>query len=690
MDSSKTAASAIASEIARTRALLKQQKFSAALEACEGMLVQAPEQRDALLFAAVAQRYLGRVSDALGTLEILERHHPRFSRLYEERGRCFVDIKQARQAIEAFEQAVTLNHSLPGGWSMLAGLYRMIGRPDSAETAAGHAAALQNLPPEVVTATGLFVDGDLDPAESLVRTYLLQHGDHIEAMRLLAGIGIARKVYDDAELLLAAVLRLAPGYRAARREYAGVLAELHRYGEARRQLDLLLESEPDNRDLRTTYAFSCVGLGEHERAIELYTGLLEDTPADTELHLSIAHALKTLGRRDEAVKSYHKAAACRPDFGDAYWSLANLKTYRFTDEELTRMRAAESAPTTGLVDRYHLSFALGKALEDRTDYDESFRYYERGNELKRTESTYRPEVIENNTRQQIEICTAELFADRRGWGSPDRSPIFIVGLPRSGSTLLEQILASHSQVEGTQELPNIQQIVHQLRGRVPDMHNPRYPRILAQLTAEDVLKLGEHYLAGTRAYRAGRPFFIDKMPNNFRHLGLIRLMLPNARIIDARREPMACCFSNFKQLFANGQEFTYGINDIAGYYRTYLELMRHWDRVLPGHILRIHHEDVVDDLDGNVRRVLDFCGLDFEPQCIEFHKTERSVRTASSEQVRQPLYREGLDQWKYFGPWLGPLQDALGDALHRYRDAEAGPKPARSSALEPALSTVNC
>jgi tetratricopeptide (TPR) repeat protein len=669
MDSSKTVATASASEIARARALLRQQKFSEALDACQAMLAQTPEQRDALLCTAVAQRYLGRISDALGTLEILERHHSRFSRLYEERGRCFVERKQAPQAIEAFEHAVALNHSLPGSWSMLAGLYRMTGRTDSAATAAARVAALQNLPPEVVTATGLFVDGELDPAESMVRAYLLRHGDHLEAMRLLAGIGIARKVYDDAELLLAAVLRLAPGYRAARREYAGVLAELHRHGEARRELDLLLEEEPDNRDLRTSYAFNCVGLGEHERAIELYGVLLEDAPADTELHLSIAHAQKTLGRREQAVESYRRAAACRPDFGDAYWSLANLKTYRFTAEELTRMRAAESAPTTALVDRYHLSFALGKALEDRGDYEESFRYYERGNELKRSENTYRPEIIENNTRQQIEICTAELFAGRRGWGSPDRSPIFIVGLPRSGSTLLEQILASHSEVEGTQELPNIQQIVHRLRGRVPDMNNPRYPRILAQMSAEEALSLGEHYLEGTRAYRTGKPYYIDKMPNNFRHLGLIHLMLPNARIIDARREPMACCFSNFKQLFANGQEFTYSIDDIARYYRTYLELMRHWDRVLPGRVLRVHHEEVVDDLDGNVRRVLEFCGLEFQPQCLEFYKTERSVRTASSEQVRQPIYREGLDQWRHFEPWLGPLETALGDALTRYRDA---------------------
>jgi tetratricopeptide (TPR) repeat protein len=673
MDSTdpRSPASIPGSEADRIRALLRQGRYPETLAAGEALLAESAGHRDVLLYVAVAQRYLGRTSEALNTLRTLERHHPRFSRLHEERGRCFVDVKQAPQAIEAFLQAVTINHSLPGSWSMLAGLYRMTGQDGAAATAASHAATLQKLPPEVVTATGLFVDGDLDAAESLVRAYLLQHGNHVEAMRLLAGIGIARKVYDDAELLLAAVLELEPGYRAARREYAGALVELHRYEEARRELDVLLEEEPDNRDFKTLYAFCCVGMGEHERAIGLYRALLEWAPEDVELHLSIAHALKTQGQREEAIESYRRAAHCRPDFGDAYWSLANLKTYRFTDDELSRMRAAESAPTTGMIDRYHLNFALGKAFEDRGEYEESFRRYERGNALKRTESKYSPEIIENNTRRQIEHCTCELFASRRGWGAQNPDPIFIVGLPRSGSTLLEQILASHSQVEGTQELPNIQQIVHKLRGREPDMRNPRYPRVLTQMTPAEVLQLGEHYLAGTRAYRTGKPgipFFIDKMPNNFRHLGLIHLILPNAKIIDARREPMACCFSNLKQLFANGQEFTYSIEDIARYYRTYLELMRHWDRVLPGRVLRIHHEDVVGDLEGSVRRMLEYCGLEFQPQCIEFHKTQRSVRTASSEQVRRPLYREGLDQWKSFEPWLGPLKEALGDAPDRWRD----------------------
>jgi tetratricopeptide (TPR) repeat protein len=413
---------------------------------------------------------------------------------------------------------------------------------------------------------------------------------------------------------------------------------------------------------------TCVGLGQHERAMELYRSLLPGALNPAELHLSIAHSLKTLGRQAPAIAEYHTAAAAREGFGDAWWSLANLKTYRFSDAELEQMRAAEAAATTGAIDRYHLCFALGKALEDREQYAPSFEYYARGNALKRAAGRYRPEVIEVNTRLQIEVCTPELFAHHQGSGAPEADPIFIVGLPRSGSTLIEQILASHSQVEGTHELADILRIVVELQGRDWQLDNPRYPGVLAQMSAADFRRLGKKYLHDTRSYRSGKAHFIDKMPNNFRHIGLIHLMLPNAKIIDARREPMACCFGNLKQLFAHGQEFAYGIEDIARYYRTYLELMHHWDGVLPGRVLRVQYEDVVADLEGNVRRLLDYCGLEFEPACVEFYRTERSVRTASSEQVRQPIYREALEQWRHFEPWLGPLREALGDAVMRYRD----------------------
>ncbi len=654
-------------EVRRARERLRSRDYAGALRAAEALAVEVPENRDVLYLIAVSLRFLGKIPEALAALDRLEQLHPRFSRLYQERGHCYVALRDAPQAIDAFLKGVNINPALPASWGLLEGLYRMTGQPENARTAAAHIATLKDLPPEILTATGLFSDGDWLPAENMVRAYLLKHGNHVEGMRLLARIGMERDVWDDAEILLEAVLTLAPDYHAARYDYARVLLERHKYLRTREELEKLLKLEPKNRTYLTLYATTIVGVGEHEKAIELYRELLADAPQAADLNLSIAHSLKTLGRRQEAIEAYRAAAAARPDFGDAYWSLANLKTYRFSEGEIARMRAEESSSGTALVDRYHLCFALGKALEDQGKFEESFRYYERGNAFKRSESRYRPEIIEQNTRLQIENCTAELFSRHEGAGAQNPDPIFIVGLPRAGSTLLEQVLASHSRVEGTQELADIPRMVLDLQGRDPDLEHPRYPGALAGLSSEQLLRLGEKYLADTRVYRTDKPYFIDKMPNNFRHIGLIHLILPNAKIIDARREPMACCFSNLKQLFASGQEFTYSITDIARYYRTYLELMRHWEMVLPGKVLRVQHEEVVDDLDGNVRRILDFCGLDFEPGCVEFHKTERSVRTASSEQVRQPIFRDGLDQWKNYESWLEPLKDTLGDALLNYR-----------------------
>jgi tetratricopeptide (TPR) repeat protein len=663
--------STVESEVSRIRMLIKERRFADGVAAATALLRQVPENRDLLQLLALGQRQLIRTADALATLEQLERFHPGYSRLYQERGHCYVAMKDAPQAIQAFLQAVAINPALPASWGMLEGLYRMCGDAENAATAAAHVAKLKTLPQEVIAATGLFSDGDLAAAEKMIRAFLLAHGDHIEAMRLLARIGAALEVFDDAELLLGAVLERVPDYSAARYDYASVLLGRHKHSQALIELDKLLRVDPANRQYRTLQATAVVGLGDHSRAIALYQDLLRDAPPRSpnaaELHLSIAHSLKTLGRQTDAIGEYRAATQERADFGDAYWSLANLKTYRFMDAELESMRTAEAAPATGLIDRYHLCFALGKAYEDRGDYAESWGYYERGNALKRAESRYRPEVIELNTANQKSVCTRKFFEPRSGFGVASTAPIFVVGLPRSGSTLIEQILASHSAVEGTQELAEIPRYVLELQGRERDFDSPRYPAVLAQLPIAESVRFAEKYLQDTRVYRTGKPRFIDKMPNNFRHIGLIHLMFPNAKIIDARREPMACCFGNLKQLFARGQEFTYSIEDIARYYRTYLELMEHWDAALPGRVLRVHHEDVVDDLERSVRLILDFCELPFEPACVEYHRTERSVRTASSEQVRQPIFREGLDQWRHFEPWLGPLRDTLGDALARYR-----------------------
>ena len=653
------AESRIESEVHRIRGLIEKHAYAQALAQATVLLGEVPENQDVLYLVAVSQRQLGLTADALATLERLEAAHPQFARLYQERGHCHRAAGDAAAAIVAYQRAVRLNSVLHASWRALAELHGAAGRRPEAAAAAQQVALLAQLPPPVLAASGLLAEGNLYAAEGILRRFLASNPQHIEAMRLLAQIGLQLEVLDDAEFLLESVLAFAPDYHLARYDYAQVLSRRYKHAAALVEARELLGVDPANRAFRTLYATVCVGLGQHEEALRTYRELLQEAP-EPELHLSIAHALKTLGRQSKAIEAYRDAALARPGFGDAYWSLANLKTYRFTEAEIERMQAQEGAGSAPLVDRYHLCFALGKALEDRGDFAASFRYYERGNALKKSDSHHDSDVLEGALARQRALCTPEFFAARRGYGSARADPIFIVGLPRAGSTLIEHILASHSQVEGTMELADIPRMVHQLQGREHSERAPRYPAVLAELSAGEALRLGEKYLADTQVYRSGKPFFIDKMPNNFRHLGLIHLILPNARVIDARREPMACCFSNFKQLFASGQEFTYSLEDIGRYYRAYLELMAHWEQVLPGNILRVQHETVVDDLESSVRRILEFLGLPFEPGCLEFYKTERSVRTASSEQVRQPIFREGVDQWRNFEPWLGPLKTALG------------------------------
>jgi tetratricopeptide (TPR) repeat protein len=636
------------------------------------LLSQFPQNRGELYRQAMNLRLLNHFDEALGVLERLQQLHPRYSRLYEERGRCYAALSDAPKAIDAFWQAVNINAALPASWQMLHTLYLGMGDEENAARIADRLGTLRNLPPEIIEAGSLFADGELVHAERVLRIYLAQHGEHIEAMRLLGRVCIARGLRDDAELLLEAVVQRAPGYRAARADYARALLDQHKYVRSRQEIQQLLELDPGNRAYLRQYGEACIRLGDYEPGISLYRRLLGDAQPgreSAELHSWIAFSLRVKGHQTEAIQGYRAAIAAWPESGEAWWSLANLKTYHLSLDDIARMRSAEAAPATSLVDRYHLCFALGKALEDQKNYADSWLYYERGNALKHAEVRYLPSPAEVHVRLSKQVCIREFFETRRGWGVADADPIFIVGLTRSGSTLIEQILASHSQVEGTQELADIQRIVTALRGRDTALENPCYPGVLAELGPQDFREFGERFMADTRIYRrTQRPFFIDKLPDNFRDVGLIHLILPNAKIIDARREPMACCLGNLKQLFSGGQEFSYSIGDIAHHYRNYLELMRHWDEALPGWILTVQHEDMVENLEGSVRRILDFCGLRFEPACLEFHKTERNVRTASSEQVRQPISREGVDQWRNYEPWLGPLKDGLGDALSTYRD----------------------
>ncbi|PQA89551.1 tetratricopeptide repeat-containing sulfotransferase family protein [Hyphococcus luteus] len=657
----------IAEALKSAQALITQGRFADAAAALNGALKTAPDHPDLLYMAAVCARYEKRFDDAASLLEALRRAAPDFGRGFQEEGHLHREKGEFEKALSAYARAVQSNPGLEASWRAQSDVLLQLGKAEEAAQAKAQADRLAGLPRELLAVTNFIHEGKLLKAENLCRHFLQQHPHHVEAMRLLADIGARLGVLDDADFLLESAIEFEPDNIQLRLDYIQLLRKRQKFQAALDQAKALYERDPENPLFQSHYAIESLQTGDFEKALALFDHVLELLPDDPATLTSRGHALKTWGRREEAIASYRAAFAAKPGQGDAYYGLANLKTYKFTDEEIAAMREQEARGDIAYQDRYHLCFALGKAFEDRGDYETSFSYYARGNELKRLKSSYRAGDMDKELQAQAEICTPDLFEKHKGAGDPAPDPIFIVGLPRAGSTLLEQILASHSQVDGTLELPNILSLSQSLRGRRRVSGESDYPKILHDLTARKFAEMGAKYIEDTRIHRAGAPFFIDKMPNNFRHIGLIQLILPNAKIIDARREPMACCFSGFKQLFAEGQEFTYGLENIGRYYRGYVELMRHWDAVLPGKVLRVQHEDVLDDLEGQVRRILDFCGLPFEQGCLDFYKTERSVRTASSEQVRQPITKTGVDQWRRFEPYLGPLEEALGPALKNYR-----------------------
>jgi len=501
-------------------------------------------------------------------------------------------------------------------------------------------------------------------AETRLRRRLKRAPTDVVAIRMLAEVAMRVDRAEDAERLLTRCLELAPGFDEARYHYAVALHRLNKPAEAIAELDRLLGENPADPACRNLKAAALCRTGDYESAIEIYSKLLAEQSHHAHVWLSYGHALKTAGHTDRAVEAYRRCIALDADFGEAYWSLANLKTFRFDDREIAHMRNALAREELATEHRLHFEFALGKALEDRADYDASFHHYANANALRKREIPYSADDTTARLARVRDLYTSEFFRAREGAGCVARDPIFIVGLPRSGSTLIEQILSSHSAVEGTMELPEIISITRTLRRSAADGQPGTYHDALACMSTDELRALGEQYIERTRIHRKlGRPFFIDKMPNNFMHIGLIRLALPNAKIIDARRHPMACCVSGFKQHFARGQNFSYSLEDLGRYYRDYVELMAHFDTVLPGHVHRVQYEEMVEHTEREVRRLLDYCDLPFEDACLRFFDNERPVRTASSEQVRQPIYRGGIDQWRHYERWLDPLKAALGPAL---------------------------
>jgi tetratricopeptide (TPR) repeat protein len=639
-----------------------------AVKQAEEILKLLPGEPRARLILAGARRRLGQVGEARTILEPLAREQPGAAHVHLELGLSLAALGEAAPAKAALRDAVALNRALPEAWRVLGDLLILEGETEGADQAYAESIRASVTDPTLLAAADALCDDRIAIAERILRERIKARPTDVAALRMLAEAGTRLGRYGDAEAILERCLELSPGFHAARYNLALVLYRQQKGAAALGHLDRLRAADPQEAAYRNLAA-ACLGIvGDYARAIALYEEVLAERPDQPKILLSYGHALRTAGRREDAISAYNRAIALSPGLGDAYWSLANLKTVAFSSAEEAAISAQLARTDLGREDRLHLHYALGKALEDRGAFEASFIHYTEGARLRRVDLPYDADAASAQTERAKALFTPAFFEARRAGGCSCEAPIFILGLPRSGSTLIEQILASHSHVEGTMELPDIAALVREISGGVSPAALARYPGVLAELDPAQRTALGEAFLERTRVHRKlGRPFFIDKMPNNWRHIGLIHLILPRAKIIDSRRHPMASCFSNFKQHFARGQAFSYDLTDLGRYYRDYLDLMRHFDTVLPGRIHRVIHEDVVEDLEGETRRLLAYCGLDFEAGVLNFHENKRAVRTASSEQVRRPIFRDGLDHWRSYEPWLGPLKAALGEAVDSWR-----------------------
>jgi tetratricopeptide (TPR) repeat protein len=630
-------------------------------------------------------------AEPLGTLEVALRHaerllerdpsgaaeqaaeilkvHPDHPDALALSGLALGRLGKGEEAIAALRRAVHFKPELFEAWRALGDHYSALEMREAADEAFAQHLRHSTKDPRLMDAALALTENRIPDAEALLREHLRRHPTDVVAIRMLAEVAARIGRTHDAEVLLARCVELAPGFRIARQNYAMILHKQNKWSEALGHVNLLLEEEPGNPGLRNLKAAVLGRIGDYEESIDLYRKVLADYPRQPKVWMSLGHSLKTANQNAEGIAAYRRCIELAPHLGEAWWSLANLKTFRFTAEDMAAMRAQLEGSDLGNEDRFHFNFTLGKALEDAGDYAASFDHYAKGNALRRKLVRYDAADNAAHVERSKKLFTREFFAARAGAGCQARDPIFIVGLPRAGSTLIEQILSSHTQVEGTQELPDITMIARMIARRTTRAQGNAYPRALEKFSAGELRELGERFMEHTRIQRkTGAPFFIDKMPNNFAHVGLIHLILPNAKIIDARRHPLGCGFSCFKQHFARGQTFTYDLAELGRYYVDYVELMAHFDEVLPGRVHRVFYERMVEDTEGEVRRLLDYCGLPFEQGVLRFHENQRAVRTASSEQVRQPIYRDGLEQWRHYEPWLDPLKNSLGRVLDRYPD----------------------
>ncbi|MBO9559338.1 MAG: tetratricopeptide repeat protein [Caulobacter sp.] len=656
----------VATALAHARRLLGVDPRLAAEQAA-AILEAVPRHAEATLILATALRLQGDLRQALHIIDPLSRAFPQSSPVQLEHGWSLAAAGQTQAAAAAFKRAVAAEPGLAEGWRGLADSLDLLGDSEGAQAARARQIQGGVRDPDLMAAAAALVDGKPGEAEKALRARLAARPDDPAALRMLAEAVARLGRQEEAEDLLVRCLEIVPGFSAARQNLATVLYRLGRSEDALVQLERLLADEPANPAHLNLKAAALARIGEYAQAIAIYEDVLARHPQQPKGWMSYGHALKTVGRAADCAAAYRKAVDQAPSLGEAWWSLANMKTYRFTDADLAAMEAQLARPDLFDDDRLHLDYALGKAHEDAGRWAESFEHYARGAALRRAQLAYDPERNRAHVARSKAALTAEVFASRAGQGCPAPDPIFILGLPRSGSTLVEQILASHSAVEGTMELPDIGAIAKRLGGAKTAREPSAYPEILTTLDPDQLAALGQEFLDRTRVQRkTDRPLFIDKMPNNWAHVGLIALALPNAKIIDARRHPMGCCFSGFKQHFARGQAFSYGLEDIGRYYADYVELMAHFDAVLPGRVHRVIYEEMVADPETQIRALLDYCGLPFEETCLNFHENNRAVRTASSEQVRRPIFKDAVEHWQNYESWLDPLKSALGPVLSCY------------------------
>ncbi|WP_158914531.1 tetratricopeptide repeat-containing sulfotransferase family protein [Caulobacter sp. S45] len=629
----------------------------------EAILALSPRDPRALLVLASAQRRQGHPAAALSILLPLAKAYPRAAHTQYELGCTLVAQNQPARAMAALRQATALKPDLAEAWRALGQLLFAQGDNPAADAAFAASDRALVRDPALAPAAEALYRGRLQEAEQRLRNLLTARPNDVAALWLMAQTLGRLGRHRDAGTLLDHALRLEPAHDGARLAYANALFQQQKTAEAIAELQPLLDRHPSEPTYLNLLAGCLTLLGDLKRVIAIYETLLTDYPRQPKIWLNYGHALRTVGKRSDAVAAYRQAIALSPDYGEAYWSLADLKVEPLSLDDEKAIGGQLGRSDLGEEDRLHLHYALGKALDDRGWHAAAFDHYVKGAQIRLRIACHDPGELPATLAQAKVAFSRSFFSKRRGWGCPAEDPIFIVGLPRSGSTLIEQILASHSMVEGTMELSDIGIIAKDLGWPSAD-----YTAAVADLDAATAKALGECYLQRTRVYRElGLPRFVDKMPNNFQQLALIHLILPNAKIIDARRHPLAACFSAFKQHFAQGQDFSYDLGDLGRYYRDYVDIMDHVDRVLPGRVHRVIYEDLIENTEAEIRRLLDYCGLPFEEACLRFYDTDRAVRTVSSEQVRRPIFRDSLEQWRNHEAFLDPLKASLGDVLDYWR-----------------------